>query len=191
MKNTNKAKSTKRLGRNGYGECHKCRYNLIAQNLDTASEADIEAAREACTSCKGPAEDSGKGLWIIHTGGMPTPHECIGGQIDKSYLASKSQARSETVTRLDAGAEKAVRELLDLFRRLNLRQVQCLHELLNGHTTPSAGRELGISKQAVSKHLHSAAAKFPAIADFLADTFSPEGRDSRKTEGKRAGIRLK
>jgi len=125
--------------------CHKCEWGRIAENVATASPAEIEAARAACADCKGAPEESRMGINLISWDDLPAPDELV--QAERARETICSGRRNMHITRLPPDAEDALLELVRIFAALPANEATLIHALLTHDTIKAAGESMGWSKQ--------------------------------------------
>lgn len=117
--------------------------------------------------CDGPRLDCSRdGQNMVLLGGMPDAEKFIGANeaIDAKLARLPS---ADFLTRLTPEAETAVLELVRIFVGLTESEVLNIHAYLKAGSVTGAGKERGVSKQAVSASAARIVKRFPELRPFL------------------------
>ncbi len=149
-------------------ECHKCKTRA-------SFEKELDSLREKygrlCSTCKGFAEKSYKGICFVHLGN--------GDDIDSRILAHAEEpfrqpeevadgdGEAETpttgVTSLPPQVEDYLRVLLCIYTQIDLKDHAVIIGLMQGKTLKAIADELGVTKVVTWKRYHRLCRKWPFI----------------------------
>ncbi len=128
-------------------ECHKCKFD---------GKGDAR-----CIKCPGAAEVAYKGVDYVHLGALEAPDEFIeANALERNATSDESGGVTEGLTE---ETERALVVILATFMAMKKIDLWIFHEMYHGKDMAQIGREMGLTKEGVRKHVINMAKANPKL----------------------------